>query len=570
MKKGKYVLIIFLIIFVLFTATIISFFLSQFQRTPTVKPHSYLSLKLAGPIEEKASPNIITSFFTGRTPLSMFDIWQSIRKAKKDERIKGILLRLGYMECDWAKAAEIRDSLLDFRTSGKKVYAYIEETLDFDKEYYLATACDRIVLHPLSTLVINGIGGQVPFLKKALDKLGIEAESEQVEEFKAAFSMFTEEGFTPAHKRMMESLYGDIFDHYIQILSETRGKTEEEIRALIDYGFFGADRALEEGLVDDLLYEDEVFDLLKEDGQRISLISHAAYKRIKPSSVGLGTGKKIALIYAMGPIYTGEGAYQAIGSGTYARWIRRARKDKSIAALVLRVDSPGGSGVGSDIIWREVFLTKKEKPVVVSMSDVAGSGGYWISMDAHRIFAHPQTLTGSIGVVFGKFNLAGLLNKIGVTSETIRYGKHADMFSFFRRMTPEEKSIVKTDMRRLYDAFLTKVALGRDMTKEEVDNIGRGRVWSGLRARDIGLIDELGGLSAAIEAAKELAGIDAREEVKLDVLPKKISFWDLMFGRRLVRSSLPLRSKWDKAERILHILEKDPIWAIMPLWSIVR
>jgi len=568
MKKGTYVLIIFLVLLVLLMATVVSFFYFSFGKPPKVKAQSYLEIPLAGQVAEKAAPDFFSAFLTGRPPLSMFDIWTNIRKAKVDSRIKALVLRLGYLQCDWGKINEIRDAVLDFKTSGKKVYAYLDEAMDSDKEYYLATACDKIILHPVGTLFINGIGGDVPFLKKTLDKLGIEAEIEHVEKYKTAYHMFTKEGFTPAHREMMESIYGDIFDHYIQTVAKARKKEEAEIRRLIDIGYFQGEKALESGLVDDLLFDDEFIDLVRGEGKKLNRIGHKTYLKIKPSSVGLDTGKKIAVIYGLGAIHTGEGSFQSMGSSTIVRWFRKVRKDKSIAAVVFRIDSPGGSVVASDIIWREVFLTKKEKPVVVSMSDMAGSGGYWISMGAHKIFAHPQTLTGSIGVIFGKFNMVKLYEKIGITSEKIQFGKRADIFSSFRKFTPEEKQFLKKEILWAYDQFLTKVAEGRDMTREDVDKVGKGRVWTGSQAKKIGLVDEMGGLSEAIAAAKELAGMASNEGVKLVVYPKDYSFLDMFLGAMTARTKIKLLSRWEKILSTFELLQNERRWALMPIWSI--
>ncbi len=566
MKRGKYVLIIILIFVFLFLAAIFSFIYLEFGRPPAVKARSYLEIRLSGEIQEQAPRDFLAGMFGQAPPLSLHEIWMNIKKAKVDNRIKTIVLRLGYIQCGWAKVNEIRESILDFRKSGKKVYAYIDESVEFDKQYYLATACDRIILHPLGMFIINGIGGYVPFFKKSLDKLGIEAEIEHVEEYKTAYNMFTEERFTPAHKRMMRSLYEDLYSHYIKVLAEARGKSEEEIKALIDYGFYQGERALEAGLVDDLLFEDEFEDLLKENDKKLSKITHGQYSKIEPSSLGLNRGKKIALIYGMGPIHTGEGFYQSMGSSTTARWIRNARKDKSIAAVVFRVDSPGGSAVASDVIWREVALTKKEKPFVVSMSDVAGSGGYWVSMAAHKIVAQPQTLTGSIGVISGKFNFVKLYEKLGITSEKLTFGKRADLFSTYRKLTREERDFLKKEILWVYDKFLTKVAEGRTLSKEEVDKIGRGRVWTGSQAKERGLVDELGGLSRALELAKELAGIPIDEEVRLVVRPKKISFFDTLFGRRLAEINLVLDPRLEKMLSAFMLLNKEKTLAIMPFW----
>ena len=566
MRRGKYVLIIFLIFFILILATVVSFFVYELGKPPTVRARSYLDIRLSGPIQERAAPDFIMSFFAGTQPLSMHDIWMNIQKAKVDSRIRCLVLQVGMLQCDWAKINEIREAVLDFRKSGKKAYIYIDEAPEFDKEYYLATACDRIILHPLGWLGINGIGGYIPFFKRTLDKLGIEAEIEHIEEYKTAYNMFTEEGFTPAHKEMMESLYSDLYSHYIQGIAEARGKTEAEIRRLIDKGSFLGERALEAGLVDNLLYWDEFEDILKDEGRKLYRISDQHYSKVKPSSLGLYRGKKIALIYGMGPIHTGEGTYQTMGGSTFARYLRRVRKDKSVAAVVFRVDSPGGSAIGSDVIWREVFLTTKEKPLVVSMSDVAGSGGYWVSMAADKIVAQPQTLTGSIGVISGKFSLARLYDKLGITAEKIAYGNKADMFSTHRKLTPEERTLLRKEILWIYDRFLSKVAEGRNLSKEEVDSIGKGRIWTGSQAAERGLVDELGGLSRAIELAKELAGIPAEDGVSLLVLPRSISFWDIIIGRMAAAQKSNIHPEMDKLLSAFELLKKERTLAIMPFW----
>ncbi|MDH7511951.1 MAG: signal peptide peptidase SppA [Clostridiales bacterium] len=567
MRKGNYVLIIVLIFIFLITATIFAFLYYEFRRPPAVKANSYLEIDLTGPVHEFAEPEFWTNYFLGIRPLSIHDLWQNIRKAKAHSRVRCLLLRIGYLECDWAKASEIREAVLDFKKSGKKAYAYVEEAPEFDKEYYLATACDRIVLHPLGWLGVNGIGGWVPFVKKGLGKLGVEVEVEHVEEYKTAYNMFTEEEFTPAHRTMMESLYGDIFGQYVRAVAEARKKTEEEVRQLIDQGLFQGEKALQAGLVDDLLYQDELEKLLLEKEKKLERIKLSEYDKVSLSSVGLGKGRKVALIYAMGPIHSGEGYYQTIGGRTLSRWIRRAREDRSVAAIVLRVDSPGGSAVASDVIWREVALAKKEKPVVVSMSDLAGSGGYWISMAANKIVAQPQTLTGSIGVLSGKVNMSAFYEKMGITAEKLTYGKRADLFTTFRGLTPEEKEFLKKEILWIYDRFLSKAAEGRNLSKEDVDKVSRGRVWTGSQAKEIGLVDEVGGITKAIELAKKLAGIPLDEDVRLIIWPKKISFFASLFGRKEAKISHPLLSPdMEKLLLIFRVLEKEKPWAIMPLW----
>ncbi|MEN6312209.1 MAG: signal peptide peptidase SppA [Acidobacteriota bacterium] len=567
LKKRTYVLIIILFFFLLAGAAFVSYFAAAFHQTSVNVPaRAYLEVDLSGAVAEIVQPDLFSTLHLRQTPVSVYDFWLNLRKAAADTRIKAVLIRLDLLECDWAKTTEMRDAVLQFRRSGKKAYAYIEEGPDFDKEYYLATACDKIVLHPLGWLGINGIGGYVPFFKNALDKLGVRAEFEHVEEYKTAYNSFTEKGFTPAHKEEMESLYGDIFAQYVATVAKTRGKTEDEVRALINTAFFQGEQALKAGLVDACLYEDELQNLLRDRGPNLARVRFEDYTRMKPSTVGLETGRRVALIYGVGTIMSGESTSSEImGGETVARWLRAAREDRSIAAIVFRVDSPGGSSVASDVVWREVFLAKKEKPVVVSMSDVAGSGGYWIAMGATKIVAQPQTITGSIGVLAGKFDVAGLLDKLGITSEKLTFGEKADIFSPFRPFTAEERKILKDQILWTYDQFLTKVSAGRNMTKEEVNKIGRGRIWTGRQAKDIKLVDEIGGLTTALGLAKKLAGIPTEEEVRLAVWPKKRSFWQSFFDAQGLGISLKSAPGLERALRTARLMQKTKIWAIMPL-----
>ncbi len=572
MRRSAYVGLIVLFFFLLAAVGLFLVLLEDIGGSAVEIPgRGYLEVRLAGPVAEIAPPDPVTAFLLGTKPLAVHDFWSNLRKAKVDARIQAVLLRFGLLQCDWAKAAEMREAILDFRRSGKRVYAVVEEAPDFDKEYFVATACDRIVLHPLGWLGVNGLGGDVPFLKGALDKLGVRAEFEHVEEYKTAANMFTEKGFTPAHREEMVSIYDDLFAQYVAAAAKARGKTEAEFRALVDRGFFQGAKAKEAGLVDDCLYEDEIEELLGRDGRPLARVRFDDYSRVKPAAVGLETGRnKVALIYAVGTIMTGESLPSVMGGSTVARWIRSARRDPSVKAIVLRVDSPGGSSVGSDVIGREVALARKAKPVVVSMSDVAGSGGYWIAMPATKIVAQPQTLTGSIGVLAGKFSIDGLLGKLGVTSERLAYGARADVFSLFRPFTAEERRVLKEEILWTYERFLEKAAEGRGLARDEVDAVGRGRVWTGRQAKDVRLVDELGGLTMALGIAKREAGIDADEDVRLDVWPRKRSFWQSLFSRPALGLDLKSRSGLERALETARLMEGTRIWAVMPFWLEAR
>jgi len=572
MKRSTVVVLIILFFVVLAGAGVFLIFLEDLGGRPAAIPvRGYLEVPLAGPVSEIAPPDALVSFLLGTRPLALHDLWSNLRKAKVDDRIQAVVLRLGLLQCDWAKANAIRDAVLDFRRSGKKVYALIEEAPDFDMEYYIATGCDRIILHPLGWLGVNGLGGYVPFLKGALDKLGVKAEFEHVEEYKTAANVFTEKGFTPAHREEMESYYGDLFAQYVAVASKARGKTEAEFRALIDRAFFQGEQAKAAGLVDDCLYEDEIQALLRRDGAAIAPVGFDDYTRVKPASLGLENGlHTVALIYATGTIMTGESLPEVMGGSTVARWIRAARTDPGVRAIVLRIDSPGGSSVGSDVIWREVALAKKVKPVIVSMSDVAGSGGYWIAMSATKIVAEPQTLTGSIGVLAGKFSIDGLLAKLGVTAERLVFGERADSLSTFRPFTAEERKVLKDQIVWAYIQFLDRAAEGRGLTREQVDAVGRGRIWTGRQAKDLKLVDELGGLTMALGLAKKEAGIDADEDVRLDVWPRKRTFWESVFGRPGLAAEIKSATGRDRLLGTARLMSETRIWAVMPFWMTPR
>ncbi|HVP90107.1 MAG TPA: signal peptide peptidase SppA [Terriglobales bacterium] len=566
MKKRTYVLLIVLFFVILAVAGAFFLFVSELgQPAAEVPGRAYLEVTLGGAVEEVAPPSLLTALLPVAKPLTVYDFWMNLRKAAVDGRVQAVLLRLSPLQCDWGKASELRDAVREFRRTGKKAYAYIEEAPEGDMEYYVATACDKVVLHPLGWLGVKGIGGYVPFFRNTLDKLGVKAEFEHVEEYKTAYNMFTEKGFTPAHREETESLTSDIFDEYVRTAAKARGKTEAEFRALLDRGFFQGERARQAGLVDLCLYDDELQRLLQDDeGRGLAPVKFDEYTRVAPSSVGLEGGRKVALVYATGMIVTGESMPRVMGGTTVAGWLRTARRDASIAAIIIRVDSPGGSSVGSDVVWREVALAKKEKPVVVSMSDVAGSGGYWIATAATKIVAQPQTLTGSIGVLAGKFSFAGLLDKLGVTSEKVTFGARADILSPFRPFTPEERKALKDQILWTYDQFLAKVAEGRKMTKEEVNRVGRGRVWTGRQAKERNLVDELGGLSTAVGLAKRLAGVPAEEDVRLVVWPKKLTLWETLFGASSSGLDLKSAAGLEKALGMLRLMERTNIWAVMP------
>ena len=376
---------------------------------PTIRNNSVLALRVNGTLPDYSPDDPFKKFFGGPDQ-SLTGLIMQFKKAKVDSRIKVILLDIDMSGVGWGKAEEIRDAITDFRSSGKQVYAFIEFGLN--KEYYIATACDKIIVPPPGELFINGLAADVMFFRGSLDKLGIYPDIYQIGKYKSAGDMFTQKQMTDAHREYINSMLDDLYNRYVNTIAQARKKTPDEVRALIDNAPYNATQAKAAGLIDDAMYHDELDSQLKKqlgykDTDTFALVRGVDYRDVSPESLGLNEGERIAVIYASGDIGSGSSQNspsgdQSIGSDTVSKALNDAAADKTIKAIVLRVDSPGGSGLASDIIWHAVEAANQKKPVVVSMSDVAASGGYYISASASKIIAQPSTITGSIGVVAGK------------------------------------------------------------------------------------------------------------------------------------------------------------------------
>ena len=496
---------------------------------PQVSANSTLVLKIGGDLQEMEPGGVIGQFF--EAPPTVRSVVDALRKAKVDQRISSVIIRPTGTAALWGKVQEIREAIVDFRRAGKPIVGYLE--YGGEQEFYLASACDKVFLMPVASLDLTGMASYELFLRGTLDKIGAYPDTLHIGEYKTASNTFTEHTFTPAHREMAESLNGDLYNQLIRGLADGRHKSEKEIRDLVDHGPFLPEDAVRAGLVDDLAYEDELDDKVKLAKGTVNFVSESDYRRVTTASVGLNRGPRIAVIYAIGIIASGESNYdspsgQVVGADTMVEYLRKARADSSIKAIVLRIDSPGGSAIASDVIWREVMLTRAVKPLVASMSDVAASGGYYIAMPAHAIVAEPATLTGSIGVVMLKFVIDGTLKKIGMNMEGVTKGRYADLYSPVRAFSPEERARVQEHMQATYDTFVEKAASGRNTTPERIDAIAQGRVWTGAQGKQLGLVDELGGLERAVAMAKQRAKIAPESEVELVVYPGKKSFYDIV------------------------------------------
>jgi protease-4 len=527
-KRGvKFVLLLLVLATVFSMAAVALLFLTMGQE-PAVKSNSMLVLRPSGALPELL-PDVVFGASRDLTVRGYLDL---IRKAKSDKRIKGILLKPGVLESPfWAKIQELHDALADFKRGGKFVHAYLEYA--GDREYYLATAADRIYLLPSATLDLTGMATYEVFLRGTFDWIGTYPDFIHIGDYKTAVNTYLEKTFTPAHKEMSESLNTDQFDQLVRTVADGRKKSEADVRALIDQGPFQPEEALRVGLVDELAYEDELDDL-QPDIDEDHLVDEDDYLSVSWSAAGISRRSKIAVIHAVGVIASGQSGFDpvngaVVGSDSLVEYIRDARGDRSIKAIVLRVDSPGGSSTASDVIWRELSIAQDSgRPIIVSMSDLAASGGYYIALGGDAIVAQPGTLTGSIGVYSGKFVTTGSLDKLGVNIESTSRGKHAEIYSPDRRFTDQERAKIESSMQAFYDEFVEKAAAARHMTPEKIDEIAQGRVWTGRQAKANGLVDQLGGLYDAIALAKQRAKIPADEDVQLVVYPPRRNFFEVL------------------------------------------
>ena len=528
-RRGVWIVIGLIVVAVFVSAMGMLLLVSVVGRQPQVTSGSTLVLRVGGDLAEMEPGGVFGPFIESAPTVR--SVVEALRKAKVDSRITSVILKPAGPAAMWAKVQEVRDAITDFRRSGKPIIGYLEH--GGEQEFYLASACDKVFLMPAATLDLTGMASYELFLRGMLDKVGAFPDALHIGEYKTAANTFTEKTMTPAHREMAVSLNTDLYEQLVRGIAEGRRKSEAEVRSLIDHGPFLPEDALRAGLIDDLAYEDELDDKVKLSPGRVRFVDMNEYRGVSATGLGLNRGPRVAIIYAAGIIASGKSSYDSpagavVGSDTIVEYLRKARADNAVKAIVLRIDSPGGSAIASDVIWREVVLTKNQKPVIASMSDVAASGGYYIAMPAHAIVAEPSTLTGSIGVVLTKFVINGTLQKLGINMEPVSRGRYAEMYSPLRPFSPEERTRVVENMQATYDTFVEKAAQGRNTTPEKIDAIGQGRVWTGRQAKEIGLVDELGGLERAVALAKQRAKIAQDAEVELVVYPPKKSFYDLM------------------------------------------
>ncbi|MEJ7860340.1 MAG: signal peptide peptidase SppA [Pyrinomonadaceae bacterium] len=506
----------------------------------TIADNSVLVLNISGSLPDYAAEDPTAKIFGINQAQSLSSLLTQLKKAKVDARVGAVLLDIDYPAIGWGKAEELRAAITDYKTSGKPVYAYMEG--GSNKEYYVAIAADKIFMPPTGDLFINGFAAQAQFYKGSLDKLGVEWEDVHVGKYKSLSESFTRTDHSPESREVVNAILDDYFGRVVSAISEERKKSPEEVQAIIDNARYTAVSAQQENLIDGAKYRDEVNQELKirlgyKDTENLRQTTANAYKEITPESLGLNDGERIAVIFASGIITSGKsadgnfGAAQTIGSDTISKAVKDAADDDSIKAIVLRVDSGGGSALASDLMWHTLEYAKTKKPIVTSMGDVAASGGYYIAANSHKIVAEPSTITGSIGVVLGRPVVGGLYEWLGISNEYISRGKNGAIFREDKKWTPEEREVFQRSANFFYwDNFVPKVAAGRGRSVEQIHEVAQGRVWTGAQAKENGLIDEFGGLTRAVEVAKELANLPADKDVKRVVFPAPRPFLQSIFG----------------------------------------
>ena len=544
LARAARLVLLFIVLSVLVSMAAVAATILLATRGPDIEAESVLWLRVPENLAERPSDHPLGQLLGPRDTVG--GVVDALRKARVDDRVRAVVLVPPLQPGLWGKVQEVRAAVQDFRLSGKPAVAYLE--YGGGQQYYLATACAQILLAPTSPLDLVGVAMYEPFAREALDKIGAYPDMLHAGDFKTAANVFTETTFTPFHREMNESLSRDLYEQLVAGVAEGREMPVPAVRALIDDGPFLPGDAVGRGLVDGLAYEDELMERLADGGEPLARLPYADYRRVDPESLGLDAGPSLAVVHAVGPIVLGDSSADAGGGSVaaaqpLAEALRAARENEAIEAIVLRIDSPGGSAVASDLIWREVVRAGAEKPVVASMSDLAASGGYYLAMAADVIVAQPGTLTGSIGVVGGKLVLGDMFAKLGIAVEAVSDGRMAEMNSAFTPYSDEARVRVQALIDAFYEEFVAKAAAGRSMTREAVHAVAQGRVWTGRQAREAGLIDELGGLLQAVAIAKERAGIAADQEVTLVPYPRPRSFFEVLAGGLAIRSHL-LQAGW--------------------------
>lgn len=530
-------------------------------------PYGVLSLDLAGDLAEEGSEQRFLGIVR-RSATDYLSLISLLRWARDDSRLSGVLIRCGALHASWARLQGLRRSVERLRAAGKRVWVHLNSP--GVREYYLATAAERISLAPAASLDVTGLSSEAIFFLGALKKIGVEADLVQMGRYKAAGEPFTRQDMSAPHREMIESLMDDLYGQLVDGVAAGRGLEPAAVRDLFDRGPFVADEAVAARLVDQLAYEDEVEAQLVDACSGAAVIDRQSYARRRGRAVQqdvLRRGRGIfGVLHVSGTMKMGdsvpgpEGA-NAVGANAVAEAMKEMRERGDVRAVLVRVASPGGSGLASDLMWREIVRTREKKPVIVSCGDVAASGGYYVAVGGAPVFAEAGTITGAIGVIAGKANLRGLYERVGVTKEFVTRGRRAALHSDYAPFGEEERARIQAEAEHFYGLFVDKVAAARRLSSEAVAAAAQGRVWTGRQAWTRGLVDELGGIEEALDAAKTLVGIPSEEPVAVERFPRPRRLWKVS-----VDLNLPNQGRWTEllVPPALRFLWRERVWAVLP------
>jgi protease-4 len=513
--------------FAVLAGVILVFAAARFgDKAPAVANDSVLHLTLDGEIPERPAMEIPLPFFEDQKSVTVIELWSSLNRAAEDSRIKAILFEPRNISTGWAKIEEIRQGLLKFKKSGKPIYCHLQTP--GTKEYYLATAADKIYLAPDDRVDVKGLRIESTYWKNTLDKIGVQVEIEHAGKYKDFGDSYSRTSMTQETREVLNGILDQYYGDLIRVIAEGRKMKPEDVKALLDEGPFLARKAKESGLVDVVGYDDQMTEELKTAAKvsELKKTSIRDYVRARPGKAG--GAKRIAYLVADGGIGGGANAdpEDDITAPAMIKLMKQIEKDDSINGVIFRVNSPGGDALASDLILHQAKILSKKKPMIVSMADYAASGGYMISMTGDPVLSYGNTITGSIGVVFGKANLRGLYDKIGVQKEILKRGRFADIDSEYMPMDAAGRAKLREGILETYDSFLQAVAEGRKRKKDEIAPLAEGRAWTGAQAKQNALVDEIGGLDRAVEIIKVKAKIDAKEKVGLMIFPERKSIFD--------------------------------------------
>lgn len=564
---GAFIAMLALIVILIFVISALTA-----EQVPAINENSVLVLKLDGPIMEQEIEDPFAELIQqAPQPAGLLQIKQAIKKAKTDAKIKGILLQSDYILGGPSTLAEIRSSLLDFKSSGKWIISYADNYSE--GAYYVATAADRVYMNPEGLLELNGLAIDVMFFKRMFDKLEIKPQIFRVGDFKSAVEPFMRDNLSEENKLQLNSMLQSIYDNMLEGISESRKIPKEKLRDLANtMQIRNGEQAAEAGLLDDLYYEDQVRSDIAErlgltDGTDISFAKYQTYR--KTVSTYSTSKNEIAVIIADGEILPGESNDGIVGGETIIKELRKARNSSRVKAVVMRINSPGGAFQAADAMWREIELTAREKPVIASMSDYAASGGYYLAMACDTIVAQPVAITGSIGVFSVLFDLSDFLgNKLGITTEEVKTGEVGGLIAFTRPLNDLEKSIWQAQTDSVYETFTRKAAAGRSMAQSDVKRIASGRVWTGTQAKDNGLVDVMGGFEEALALAAGKAGVG--EDYRVRLYPRQKTLLEKLMGnveeqvktsrlQNSLKEYYPLYEQWQKARHYEGVQTRLPV-----------